>query len=313
MAPIALDSYVGTTVEAKSPSVVHRKPFQPAPGFVPTTTQATGHFLHTTSDGAPAFVDITGGGSNVESLPHSLEVTNLRDYQPPVKLEFEGVEYVAFDSRLAEESLMNPDKDYVKSKVEEDYWAECAELVKKHTGAVEVVPYHWRHRQTPKNIREQDASKGVSAKPVTHFHIDNDADTAEGSLRAALGEEGAARWIASGHWGIVNVWKPLGDPAYQYPLAVVDVSGVDWDRDVEVVLTRNNYKNSINGLKFRDGFGYYYVKDLAADEALLFRNFDSKDGRGIGVPHAAVDDVNTPADCPPRRSIEVRCLVLYAE
>lgn len=292
--------------------VVTRQPFEPAPGFVPTTTQASGSFLESTLDGAPAFVDISAGGSNVKSTEHSLNVINLRDYQPQVKLNVEGVEYVSFNSSLQEESLLHPDKAEVKSVVEKLYWPECAELVKKNTGAVEVVPYHWRHRQTPKNMQEQDASKGVSSKPVTHFHIDNDASTAEGSLKAALGEEEASRWLASGHWGIVNVWKPIGDPAYQYPLAVVDVTKVNWQRDVEVVLTRNNYKNSINGLRFRDGFDYYYVKDLRADEALLFRNFDSQDGRGIGVPHAAVDDVNTPVGCPPRRSIEVRCLVLYS-
>jgi hypothetical protein len=293
-------------------AVVTRKPFDPAPGFVPTTTQATGSFLHSTLDGAPAFVDISAGGSNVKSTEKLLQVINLRDYQPQVKLDVEGVEYVPFNSGLQEESLLHPDKAEVKSVVEKLYWPECAELVKRHTGAVEVVPYHWRHRQTPKNMLEQDVSKGVSSKPVTNFHIDNDVSTAESSLKAALGEEDASRWLASGHWGIINVWKPIGDPAFQYPLAVVDVTQVDWKRDVEVVLTRNNYKNSINGLRFRDGFDYYYVKDLRADEALLFRNFDSQDGRGIGVPHAAIDDVNTPVGCPPRRSIEVRCLVLYA-
>jgi hypothetical protein len=299
-------------IAQKLAPTIKRSPFQPAPGFVPTSTQATGHFLKHTTDGGPAFVDITGGGSNVQSTPQLLTVTDLRDYQPRASLEVEGLEYVDFPSHLEEEYLMNPDKEFVKVKVEKDYWTECAELVKANTGAIQVHPYHWRHRMTPKNMKQDDASKGVSSKPVTHFHIDNDASTAEGSLRAKLGDEEAERWLQSGHWGIINVWKPIGDPAFQFPLAMVDVSGVDWEKDVEVVLTRNNYKNSINGLKYREDFDFYYVKDLRPDEALLFRNFDSKEGRSIGVPHAAVDDVNTPIDSPSRRSIEVRCLVLYA-
>ncbi|KAI1638065.1 hypothetical protein F4809DRAFT_602092 [Biscogniauxia mediterranea] len=65
---------------------------------------------------------------------------------------------------------------------------------------------------------------------------------------------------------------------------------------------------------------FYYAKDLAPDEVLLLKCYDSwgegephggREGIAVRTPHTAFVDPATPADAPPRQSIEVRCLVFY--
>ncbi|KAI0602588.1 hypothetical protein F4775DRAFT_145640 [Biscogniauxia sp. FL1348] len=65
---------------------------------------------------------------------------------------------------------------------------------------------------------------------------------------------------------------------------------------------------------------FYYAKDLAPDEVLLLKCYDSwgegepdggREGIAVRTPHTAFVDPATPVDAPPRQSVEVRCLVFY--
>jgi hypothetical protein len=51
---------------------------------------------------------------------------------------------------------------------------------------------------------------------------------------------------------------------------------------------------------------------MRTDEALLLKCFDTRtDGTARFAPHTAFVDPTTPADAPPRESIEVRTLVFH--
>lgn len=45
--------------------------------------------------------------------------------------------------------------------------------------------------------------------------MDNDATTAEVNLRTHVGDEEAEKWLTK-RWGIVNVWRPVGEPVKQW-------------------------------------------------------------------------------------------------
>lgn len=45
---------------------------------------------------------------------------------------------------------------------------------------------------------------------------------------------------------------------------------------------------------------------MTADEAFVFRGFDSDPDRAEQVPHSAFEDQTCPPDAPPRASIEIR-------
>jgi hypothetical protein len=57
---------------------------------------------------------------------------------------------------------------------------------------------------------------------------------------------------------------------------------------------------------------WFYLKEMVTDEALLLKCYDSKlDGRARFTPHSAFNDPISPADAPPRESIELRTLVFH--
>lgn len=149
--------------------------------------------------------------------------------------------------------------------------------------------------------------------------MDNDATTAEVNLRRVVGDREAKRWLCR-RWGIVNVWRPVGDVIRQWPLALVDARTVVLGQDTSPIFTLNNYKTHFTALIPQKHFQFYYVSNLAPDEALLFVDYDSRQneegggGRTVaGIAHGAFEDHNSPAKSPLRRSIEVRSLVLYEE
>jgi hypothetical protein len=143
------------------------------------------------------------------------------------------------------------------------------------------------------------------------MHMDNDAQTAEVNLRRVLGDEEAERWLSK-HWGIINVWRPVGETVRQWPLALVDSTVFSRDEATQPIFTKNNYKSHFTALTYNPDYRFYYVSDLSPDEALLFVDYDSEPkGNLVGMAHGAFEDHNSPLDAPLRRSIEVRCLVLY--
>ncbi|AVK11046.1 hypothetical protein CF510_31267 [Pseudomonas aeruginosa PADK2_CF510] len=59
---------------------------------------------------------------------------------------------------------------------------------------------------------------------------------------------------------------------------------------------------------------WYYYPHLLPEEALLLKIYDSReDAQARLGAHTAFDDPCTPADAPPRQSIELRCLLFFDE
>jgi hypothetical protein len=57
---------------------------------------------------------------------------------------------------------------------------------------------------------------------------------------------------------------------------------------------------------------WFYVPEMRRDEALLLKCCDTlDDGRARFMPHTGFTDPTTPADAPPRESIELRSLVFH--
>ncbi|KAK8106859.1 uncharacterized protein PG998_008872 [Apiospora kogelbergensis] len=310
------------------------QPFQHVPGKTPAKTKGLIRFLGPTKDGQPAFLNFKKGLEHQTNFGPSLErvvdITDLRHFEPRTSLDVEGVEWVHAPSTLSEDKLVNLDKEAVESYVRGPYFEECAALVQERTKASKVVAYNYRHRRIEANTNLLDPYT-FSSKPLPNFHMDNDAETAEVNLRRVLGDEEAARWLGSGRrWGIVNVWRPVGDVVRQWPLALVDSRTVVAGRDTQPIHTLHNYKTHFTALRPQDHFAFYYVSNLAPDEALLFVDYDSarardqnerpgreegsgegEEGTVVGMAHGAFEDLNAPERFPRRRSVEVRCLVLY--
>jgi len=269
-------------------------------------TSATAQFFAGTKDGQPAFLDYGTGETNI--LPARREVIRLTDIrrllQPPT-IQSNGFQKVDAVSPSLRHNFLAPRSDVIDS-----YYRECEKLVEDIVGASRVIAFHHRCRQ--QDPCTTDKVKNYVCTPVPDFHIDNDSTTAHVHLARTVGTKQAANWT-SRHWAIVNVWRPLGEPVRRMPLAVLDPTSIQQEKGMaEPIYTRSNYKTHIRGLKYQPEYRFLYVSEMKPEEALLFVDFDSEEKWKLGgVAHAAVEESGVRNDAPLRRSIEVRCLVLY--
>ena len=280
-----------------------------------TTMYATAQFFAGTEDGSPAFLDYASGQSNL--LPpkkQEIRLNDIRTLDPQPSLQSRGFQKADLVSNVQERDFRIPDQDPSTNAAISTYYSECESIVKRLTCASKVIPFHHRYRQqNTQPAADVEKIKSYTTSPVPDIHIDNDAATAHAHLARILPSTVAAHW-ASRHWAIINVWRPLA-PVQQMPLALLDPSTTPIHPVslTEPVYTRSNYKTHIRGLKWHPEYNFYYLSEMQSEEALVFVDFDSnRPWRMGGVAHGAVQEVRkVGTELPLRRSVEVRCLVLY--
>ncbi|CAN8096327.1 unnamed protein product [Discula destructiva] len=195
-------------------------------------------------------------------------------------------------------------------------------------------------------IRRHDPQ--AARQPVQQVHVDQTPRAAEARVRRHLPAH-EAYGLLQRRYQLINVWRPIGHPASDFPLAVIDWRTTSPQDLVKVDLlypTRNRSlgdENDDRGKeilpdpeKAYDTTGYevrgetysiapneshklWYMKDMTPDEAMFIKCFDSesegqpKGRKGVAAltPHTAFIDPNTPTGAKGRQSIEVRCLVFY--
>ncbi|KAK0631544.1 hypothetical protein B0T14DRAFT_559332 [Immersiella caudata] len=197
-------------------------------------------------------------------------------------------------------------------------------------------------------IRKRDP--GAPRQPVQSVHVDQTPKAAEARVRRHVTDTAEAEGLLRGRYQIVNVWRPIGHVASDFPLALIDWrstrpenliavellypvrkegedDGDDRGKEVlpdpETLRSTEGYevKGETYGVVPSEGHRFYYVKDMTPEEALFIKCFDSRaeglpGGRkGVAAltPHTAFVDPQTPEGTKGRESIEVRCLVFYDE
>ena len=143
----------------------------------------------------------------------------------------------------------------------------------------------------------------------------NDFTDQSGPRRAAdvLRAAGIDPAILEGQrFALVNLWRPIRGPVQESPLAFCDAGSIAAVDFVTADLVYPDRVGEIYQFRHRPEHRWYYFPRLAVDEALLIKCYDSAtDGPARFTAHSAFDDPTSPADAPPRESIEVRTLVLY--
>ncbi|KAM0276438.1 hypothetical protein ACHAQH_006743 [Verticillium albo-atrum] len=189
--------------------------------------------------------------------------------------------------------------------------------------------------------------EGAARQPVQQLHVDQTPWAAEQRVRRHVEDGEEAERLLKGRFQIINVWRPIGHAASDFPLAVVDWrttkpddlikvdlmypvrgEGDDGDDRGKEILPDASTIDSTEGYAAKgetyavapsDAHKFYYVKDMTPEEAMFIKCFDSrseglpggKEGRAAYTPHTAFIDPQTPEGVKGRQSIEVRCLVFY--
>jgi hypothetical protein len=157
----------------------------------------------------------------------------------------------------------------------------------------------------------EDRQANAPRQPVPRVHVDHTATSGPQRVRDLLPDE--ADQLLRGRVQIINLWRPIRGPLRDAPLAVCDAQTVKPEQLIPSDLVYPNRVGETYSVTFDRQHRWFYIPEMGTDEVLLLKCYDSStDGRARFAPHTAFTDPTTPADAPPRESIELRALVFHA-
>jgi hypothetical protein len=195
-----------------------------------------------------------------------------------------------------------------ETQVRRLYCPEADALIREHTGAIKTVIFDH-------TIRVDQPGREASGlrKPVRYVHNDQTERSAVRRARDHLPREEAEQRLLE-RFAIINLWRPIGGPVFTTPLALCDASILD---TAGFLLSDLVYRDKVGetfSVRANPNHRWYYYPRLRPEEVLLLKIFDSRtDGVARAGAHTAFDAPSTPGDAPPRRSIELRALVFFAD
>jgi hypothetical protein len=243
-------------------------------------------------------------GRNWTTSIQRLPIYNLRGTprEHTTSINNEGFQYL---KHTTNEKDFKDDLEKLKG-----YYEESVELVKSVTGASRAVVFdHTMRRQMTVPTPNTPSTR----QPVPFVHVDQTPEAAVNRVKLHLPADDVPT-LLSKRFQIINLWRPIANPASAYPLALCDYTTVNPQTDlVPSTLKYPDREGETFSVKFNEKHKWYYLKDMTPDEAVLIKCYDSiDDGKTASfTPHTSFEDPTTPKDAPPRQSIELRLLVFY--
>jgi hypothetical protein len=251
--------------------------------------------------------------------------------------------FARFDHPLADPGL-----DFLSHEaVVRRYYPACEELMRTVTGAAHAFAFDHNVRWAQGQRTGAQIAGGQQVQgPIRVVHGDYTLTSgpqrlrdlagpprANDTMRPFLGDgealipralvDGA---LASGRFALINVWRNIApEPVMRDPLGFCDAQTVEPE---DLVVFELHYADRIGENYFAHHaprHQWYYYSRLTRDEAVLIKQWDSagsfarssgqRSDRGADVCsmnfHSAFEDPATPPEAPERRSIEVRCAVIF--
>jgi hypothetical protein len=234
-----------------------------------------------------------------EYEPYAVRVENARPFAHRLSLDVEGIAVVGHVSAV------------------QDFWDEAqtlalghpetAQLVKDATGASRVVVFDHtlRRREAGTDDRTSDAPR----QPAQRVHVDQTVFSGPKRVREIMGAQADA--LLNRRAAIINVWRPIGGPARDWPLTVADARSIDPADLIAADLIFPSRTGETYGVVFNPGQRWLYIPDLNPSEVLLIKCWDSERSVARFAPHSGFEDPTTPAGTPPRQSIEFRTMAFF--
>lgn len=255
--------------------------------------------------------NITGSGKTIYTTEKI--AVELHD---PRKLELEfsrcGLAFVNHSTLMEKKLAAYPSSkrrfdDKLDKNTKEQYDQEIEKLLKTNIENIdEVVGMTHSFRSDSNPI----------ALPVFHVHGDYTPFSAKKRMEFVLKEKVNDWLMEDVHCGIVNVWRPIGEPVEKSPLGFVDPSTLspeDWVKILYIYPDEGKPGEfqlaEHTALVHKEKHRWLVADKMESGMVWIFNQYDSQ---GLGtVPHSAVKVIGTKDDARPRRSIESRMLVKY--
>lgn len=237
--------------------------------------------------------------NSAEYETREVEVINARPFADRFTLDREGFALTRGGTVVTD--------FYDDDQVHSVYYPEMEALVKRATGADEVIVFDH-------TIRVQDEGKRVTHKvrgPVSGVHNDFTVNSAPQRVRDLLPPDEAEARLAK-RYGSINIWRPLREPVQNRHLVVCGYGDM---KEANLIASERHYGDRVGGiyrLTYDPKQRWYYFPDMMCDEVILLKCFDSlTDGTARWTAHGSFEDPTAPADAAGRESIEIRTLYFY--
>ena len=71
---------------------------------------------------------------------------------------------------------------------------------------------------------------------------------------------------------IINLWRPIGNPVLDWPLALCDYKSVDMKQDTfPVTIIHRDFEGETMGIKYNPNFEWKYLHGMTPDEVVLIK------------------------------------------
>ncbi|KAJ8093883.1 hypothetical protein AAF712_008424 [Marasmius tenuissimus] len=243
--------------------------------------------------------------SNHENVKRETQVENVRGREKDYTLDSTGFQYLLNEPTKVKRFVDD-------AEVQKEYYPESVEVLKRVTGASKVlIVDHTIRRRVEGETGTEDPKKRA---PASIVHVDQTPKAAITRVHRHIESPEEAERLLKKRYQIINLWRPIGHPALDMPLALCDFRSVNTKEDlVAVELIFPGYVGETYGVKWNEGHKWKYLRGMGVDEAVLIKCYDSVQDGSVATltPHTAFKDPSTPEGTPPRESIELRALVFY--
>lgn len=248
-------------------------------------------------------VPSTPGGEKSQSVGayehHTVSVINARDKAAGPSLDVEGFALVHHSTKM--------ENFYDSDEVERVYNREIQELIKRETGAKDVVVFDHTLRARDEEIRTEHQVR----EPVQRAHNDYTIGSGPRRVRDWFGEY-AAGPLLERRFAIINIWRSIDGAIETDPLAVCDARSVKADDLIRAERRAKERIGETYRLAYNPDHRWYYFPLMQKDEAMLIKSYESKtDGTARFTPHTAFEDPTTPPGAKPRQSMETRVFAFF--
>jgi hypothetical protein len=254
------------------------------------TVEATINYVVDSGEQVVNIPSTPDGGKSSHIGEYEEKTVSVADARPAtadLSLDREGFALVKFETSVSD--FYEPDQ------ITDIYNPEIEALIKRETGAKDVVVFDHTLRAGDDQIRKEKMVR----EPVQRAH--NDYTIRSGPIRVQdwVGKD-EAEPILKRRFAIINMWRSTHGAIEEMPL---------------LVAAERRAKERIGEtyrLAHNPAHRWFYFPLMQMDEAMLIKSYDSEeDGRARFTPHTAFADPTTPPGAAPRQSIETRVFAFF--
>lgn len=257
--------------------------------------------------------------SNFENHVITVPITDLRGQEHLASLDTTGFQPffapTSFDSELF---LANNNETTIAL-----YYKEVENILQQVTGADKIIIFDHTFRKHSPACPETPLQR----EPVLRVHVDQTPVSSYDRIRYHVEDQ----YRNFKRFQIINVWRPIQNVVYDYPLALADFRTVDVLEDL--VATELRYPPWLRdretfAVKWNPKHKWYYWSHMQPEEVFMFKCYDSlsmklakvksnlsqenslKDVAGLAIHTAFRNEIDAVLNIK-RQSIEVRAIVLH--